>query len=63
MRNHGRAALDRRGQATTEWAVLLAVIVIAIVAAGAVLVQTFPGAMEGAGAGASRAYASGELAR
>lgn len=54
---------NRRGQATTEWAVLLSVIVVAIVAAGWAFVGPFIGQMDDFGKGAETVYASGDLAK
>lgn len=53
----------RRGQATTEWAVVVAVIVVAVVATGWLVAQTFPADMQGLGQRAAKVYASGDLAR
>jgi hypothetical protein len=53
----------RKGQATTEWAVMIAVIVVGVVAAGWIVAQTFPASMGSLSADAGRAYASGDLAR
>ena len=53
----------RRGQATTEWAVLLSVIVVAIVAAAWVFVGPFIDQMGDFGKGAETVYASGDLAK
>ena len=54
---------SRSGQATTEWMVVVAVIVVAVVSIGWVAAQTFPSDMEGLGSRAKRMYASGNLAR
>jgi hypothetical protein len=54
---------SRSGQATTEWMVVVAVIVVAVVSIGWVVAQTFPSDMEGLGSRAKRMYASGNLAR
>jgi hypothetical protein len=53
----------RHGQATTEWLLLISVIVIAIVAAGAGLAATFGEDMESLGERSGTVYASGDLAR
>jgi Flp pilus assembly pilin Flp len=63
MRGQGVRITGRKGQATTEWAVLVAVITVAVVAAGYLMAQTFPGTMGSVSDGAARAYASGDLAR
>ena len=60
----GCASLHARsGQATTEWAVVVAVIVVAVVATGWLVAQTFPADMQGLGQRAAKVYASGDLAR
>lgn len=53
---------DRRGQSTVEWALVVAVLVIAVVAAGYALVPSFQIAMDSAGEGMSTVYTSGTLA-
>ncbi len=53
----------RVGQATTEWAVVVAVIVVAVVATGWLVAQTFPADMQVLGQRAAKVYASGDLAR
>lgn len=62
MRTHPRAH-RRAGQATTEWAVLLSVMVIALVAAGWLVGSTFVNDMSALGSRAETVYASGDLAR
>lgn len=52
----------RRGQSTVEWMLLVSVIVIAVVAAGYVLVGTFGASMEDLGDAAGGMYTSGNLA-
>ncbi len=54
---------SRSGQATTEWMVVVAVIVVAVVSIGWLVAQSFPSDMEGLGSRARRMYASGNLAR
>lgn len=54
--------VHRRGQATTEWMLLLSVIVIAVVAAGYGLAGTFQDDMDQLGQNASSVYTSGDLA-
>ncbi len=54
---------SRSGQATTEWMVVVAVLVIAVVSIGWMVSQTFPSDMVGLGSRARRMYASGNLAR
>jgi uncharacterized protein (UPF0333 family) len=56
-------AHPRRGQATTEWAVLLAVVVIAVVAAGWLIAGTFDVDMAALARRAGTVYASGDLGR
>ncbi len=51
----------RRGQATTEWMLLVAVVVVAVVAAGYGLAATFGESMEELGDGAGTVYTSGDL--
>ncbi len=53
---------DRRGQSTVEWALVVAVLVIAVVAAGYALVPSFQIAMDSAGEGMKTVYTSGTLA-
>lgn len=53
---------SRRGQATTEWLLLISVLVVAIVAAGYGLAGSFAGDMQSLGERAGTAYASGDLA-
>ncbi|MDP2304391.1 MAG: hypothetical protein Q8P18_00015 [Pseudomonadota bacterium] len=53
---------SRRGQATTEWLLLISVLVVAIVAAGYGLAATFAGDMEKLGERTGTVYASGDLA-
>jgi len=52
----------RRGQSTVEWALMLSVLVIAIVAASYAMVPSFRKAMEGAGSQMAALYTSGDLA-
>jgi hypothetical protein len=53
----------RRGQATTEWMLLLSVVVIGLVAAGYGLTKAFGDGMGGLGGRASAVYTSGDLGR
>ena len=53
----------RSGQATTEWMLLLSVVIIALVAAGYGLVRVFGGSMEKLGDEAATVYTSGDLGR
>lgn len=53
---------DRRGQSTVEWALVVAVLAIAVVAAGYALVPILQVAMDSAGDGMSTVYTSGTLA-
>ncbi len=52
----------QRGQATTETVLLIAVITIAVVAAGYGLAATFASDMESAGERAATVYTTGNLA-
>ncbi len=52
---------DRRGQSTVEWALVLAVLAIAVVAAGYAFVPSFQTAMDSAAAGMKTLYTSGSL--
>jgi len=58
-----RRSAARAGQATTEWTLLLSVLVIAVVAAGYGLVSTFQSSMGGIGRGMGEVYTTGDLAR
>ncbi|MDP2314055.1 MAG: hypothetical protein Q8P41_14225 [Pseudomonadota bacterium] len=51
----------RQGQATTEWLLLISVIVVAIVAAGYGLAATFGSSMDRLGRGAGEVYTTGDL--
>ena len=53
----------RRGQATTEWMLLVAVLVVAVVAVGWGLGATFQDDMESLGERAGTVYTTGDLAR
>lgn len=53
---------DRRGQSTVEWALVLAVLTIAVVAAGYAFVASFQTAMDSAADGMKTVYTSGTLA-
>lgn len=55
--------LVRRGQATTEWVVLLSVLVVAVIATGWLLASTFTRDMAGLSDRAATVYASGDLGR
>ncbi|GDX81959.1 hypothetical protein LBMAG42_37700 [Deltaproteobacteria bacterium] len=52
---------ERRGQSTVEWALVLAVLAIAVVAAGYAFVPSFQTAMDSAGDGMKTVYTSGTL--
>ena len=54
--------VHRRGQSTVEWALLLAVLIVAIVAAAYSFVPGVQSAMESAGEQMATLYTSGELA-
>lgn len=54
--------VPRRGQATTEWMLLVSVLVIAVVAIGYGLAETFQDDMDELGRNASSVYTSGDLA-
>lgn len=53
----------RRGQASTEWMLLVSVVVIAVVAAGYGFVNVFGGSMDKLGDQAATVYTSGEMGR
>lgn len=53
--------LSRRGQATTEWMVLVSVIVVAVVAVGWLLAETFEDDMADLGDRATTVYTTGDL--
>ena len=55
--------LSRRGQATTEWMLLLSVLVIAVVAVGYGLAATFADDMDSLGRAAGEVYTTGDLGR
>lgn len=55
--------MRRRGQSTVEWALVVAVLVVAVVAAAYVFVPGFQSAMDDAGGALSTLYASGDLAK
>ncbi|MBM4365180.1 MAG: hypothetical protein FJ102_03120 [Deltaproteobacteria bacterium] len=52
----------RQGQSTVEWALVIAVICVAVVAAAYVFMPTFQDEMESAGENMSNLYTSGDLA-
>jgi Flp pilus assembly pilin Flp len=53
----------RQGQSTVEWALMLSVLVIAIVAAAYAFVPPVQRAMDSAGAEMASLYTTGDLAR
>jgi Flp pilus assembly pilin Flp len=55
--------MRRRGQSTVEWALVVAVLCVAVVAAAYAFMPTFQDSMESAGEGMSTVYTSGDLAR
>jgi hypothetical protein len=54
---------ERRGQATTEWIVLVAVLVVGVVAAGYAVTRTFGMDMGSLGQRAGTVYTTGNVAR
>lgn len=54
---------SRRGQATTEWMLLISVVVVGVVATGWLVAETFEDDMADLGDRATTVYASGDLGR